>query len=363
MNIPLFKVYMSPRDKLMPELERVLYSGYISEGEEVRQFEEKFGRFIGQKNVLSFYSGTAALHTALFLAGVKPGDEVITTPMTAEPTNLAILYAGANPVWTDVCRFSGNMDAGAIAYKITERTKAIMVVHYGGIPAQMDLIRAIGDCYHIPVIEDAAHALGAEYGGEKIGGHSDYVMFSFQAIKHLTTVDGGALVVKKARDLRRGREFRWFGIDRRVKRDVVDIWRVGYKYHMNNVTAVIGLVQLDHIQDVIEQHINNGIYFDGVLEHIPGLYPCRGDHHARPSYWFYTVLADRRDDLMTKLRERGIGCGLVHRRNDLHSVFAGSHKELPNLDWFWEHMLHIPCGWWVSEEERSYIAKTIRSGW
>ena len=135
MRIPLFKVHLPPREVLMPKLEEVLYSGQIGEGEVVKQFESEFGRFIGNPNTLSFSSGTAALHTALILAGVRPGDEVISTPMTAEPTNMAVMHAGAKPVWADVDPDNGNIAADSIAEKIGPKTKAIVVVHYAGIPA------------------------------------------------------------------------------------------------------------------------------------------------------------------------------------------------------------------------------------
>lgn len=363
MRIQLFKVHLPPRDILMPRLEKVLYSGQIGEGEVVREFEAQFGGFVGNPNTLSFSSGTAALHTALILAGVRPGDEVISTPMTAEPTNMAILHAGAKPVWADVDPSNGNLSPASIADRITPKTKAIVVVHYAGVPASIKAIREIAARHGIPVIEDAAHALGASYGGQPIGTHSEYVMFSFQAIKHLTTVDGGMITCKNPADLPVGRRVRWFGIDRAQPRVTVDVREAGYKYHMNNVTAAIGLAQLGVIQAVIDRHIANGCFYDGALQDIPGLATCTHDEEARASHWIYTVLADRRDDLARYLSENGIECSQAHRRNDAHSVFAASKADLPGLDSFFGRMLHIPCGWWVSDEEREYIADCLRRGW
>jgi perosamine synthetase len=361
--IPLFKVFLAPEGELMPRLRDVLYSGQISEGAPVYEFERKFSAFVGLPNTLSFYSGTAALHAALILAGIKTGDEVISTPMTAEPTNMAIRHAGGEIVWADVDPANGNLTAAAISERITPRTRALMVVHYGGIPAPMDDIREIAGGAGIRVIEDAAHALGARYGDLPIGGISEYTMFSLQAIKHMTTVDGGMLACKDPGDLPRGRTLRWFGIDRQASRTEVDVNSVGYKYHMNNVNATIGLVQLDHIAPVVERHIANGRFFDAALREITGLDLCRWDEKAQPSYWFYTVLAERRDDLSRYLTEHCIGNSLAHKRNDLHSVFASSRRELPGLDSFYSRMLHIPCGWWVSDENREFIADTIRQGW
>lgn len=361
--IPLFKVFMSPRDELIPALESVLYSGQISEGAAVTQFERSFGDFVGQKNILSFYSGTAALHAALVLSGVEPGDEVISTAMTAEPTNLAILQAGAKPVWADVDPYTGNIDPASVALMTGTRTKAIMAVHYGGVPVDLTPLRAVARSAGIPVIEDAAHALGATYEGELIGAHSEYVMYSLQAIKHMTTVDGGMLVCRNPDDLGRGRRFRWFGMDRTANRTELDVSEIGWKYHMNNVNATIGEIQLRHAQAVISRHIKNGIWFDENLDGISGLQLLRIPERSKPSYWFYTVLADRRDDLSRMLTSRGIGNSLAHKRNDRHSIFSSASRPLPGLDYFYSRMLHIPCGWWVSDSDREYIATALKSGW
>lgn len=358
--IPLFRVALPPEEVLLPRLRDVLYSGQISEGEPVYDFERKFGSFVGTPNILSFYSGTAALHAALVLAGVRVGDEVISTAMTAEPTNMAIRHAGGKVVWADVDPRNGNVTAESIARSITPRTRAIVVVHYGGIPAPMDSIRELSDRTEIPVIEDAAHALGARYGDRPVGVHSEYAMYSLQAIKHMTTVDGGMLACKRETDLEKGRKFRWFGIDRRVPRTEVDVSTVGYKYHMNNVNATIGIVQMDYVAGVIRRHIDNGQFFDTALRGVSDLDLCTWDAKASPSYWFYTVMTDRRSELAQCLTQRGIENSQSHKRNDSHSVFADSRRPLPGLDLFYSRMLHIPCGWWVTDTDREFICQTIR---
>lgn len=362
-DLPLFKPYLPPEAALMPRLREVLYSGQISEGKPVKEFEQAFGKRFGVSNVLSFYSGTAALHTALILAGVRPGDEVVTTAMTAEPTNLAVLHAGGRPVWADVDPASGNMDPEALQTAISPATKAVIVVHYGGIPASLGRIRRIAAAAGIAVIEDAAHALGARYDNEPIGCRADYTMFSLQAIKHMTTVDGGMLACAEPGRAAYGRLVKWFGIDREAPRTETDVKVLGYKYHMNNVTATMGLVQLEYIDQVIRRHQENGRYLDAALQGIPGLRVCRFDAEAEPSYWFYTVLAERRDDLSRKLTALGIGNSLAHRRNDLHTIFRASRKPLPGLDEFYGRMLHLPCGWWVTDDDRERITAALKDGW
>lgn len=366
-RIPLFKVGLPPRSALMPALEAVLYGGQIGEGQAVLDFEAAFGRWLGNPHILSFNSGTAALHTALHLVGVRPGDEVITTPMTAEPSNLAILHAGGVPVWADVNPDNGNIDPASVADRITPRTRAILAVHYGGIPVDLDALHAVANAHGVAVIEDAAHALGARWQGRSLGVHSDVVMFSLQAIKHMTTVDGGMLAfngrLATAEILGAGRRFRWFGIDRAQPRTEVDVAEVGWKYHMNNVTATIGLVQLTVIDALISRHMANGRHFDAALAGLDGVRTCSIPAGAEASYWFYTVLAEDRAGLERHLGARGIDCSRAHRRNDAHSVFAASRRPLPGLDRFWEQMLHIPCGWWVGPEERERIVAALREGW
>lgn len=365
--IPLFKVYMAPRASVMPRLEAVLYSGQIGEGTTVAAFEQRFGEFIENPRVLSCSSGTAALHLALLLAGVTPGDDVVTTPMTAEPTNLAVLHSGAVPRWADVDPQTGNMTGPSVAAALTPRTRAILLVHYGGIPAPLDEIHAVAARHGIPVIEDAAHALGARWDGRAIGSLSPFTVFSFQAIKHLTTGDGGMLAVADESLLPRGRRLRWFGIDRAASRTEVDIAEVGYKYHMNNIAAALGLVQIEHIAPQIARHVANGRWFDAAFDALArtgsGIERCRAPAPAAPAYWFYTLLCDDATGLSRHLSAHGIGNSKAHRRNDLHAVFAASRTPLPGLDRFYARMLHIPCGWWVDNAARERIVEVVRRGW
>lgn len=347
----------------MPQLENILYSGQISEGEAVREFESKFASFIGHPHVLSFYSGTAALHAALIMSGVGPGDDVVSTPMTAEPTNLAIKHAGANVVWADVDPVSGNVTPESIRAALTPKTKALMIVHYGGEVVDMGAIYDLAQSRGLRVIEDAAHALGARYNGQPIGLRADYVMYSLQAIKHMTTVDGGMLTCRNPEDLVTGRKLRWFGIDRNASRTEVDIKTVGYKYHMNNVNATIGIVQLGHIAPVLARHRDNGRFLDSAFPGVPGVTTSAHVQGGESAYWFYTVLAERRDDLSRHLTANGIGNSMAHKRNDWHSLFADSRKDLPGVTEFYSRMLHIPCGWWVSDEDRARIVECFRRGW
>ncbi len=361
--LPLVKPFIPPREELMPEIEKVLYSGYIAEGEAAWQFEDGLKMFLGNPNVLAVQSGTAALHLALLQLNVGPGDEIISTPMTSEPTNTTIAITGAKVVWADVDPATGLLDPKSVRQRITERTKAIMLVHYAGMVCDMDAFNALSDETGIPVIEDAAHALGAKYDEKMIGSNSPFTCFSFQAIKHLTTVDGGAIAFKNADDVTPVRKLRWFGLDKKVSRLKNDITRAGYKYGINNLTGIIGVIQLRHVQDVIDRHISNGQYYDAALAGVQGVTLVPYYAHTNPSYWLYTMKVEDRDGFIKMMESNGVTASPLHHRSDTHSVFKDSRRELPHMDAWYKNFVHIPCGWWVDDEVRAKIVENIKKGW
>jgi len=361
--IPLIKPYLPPRSALMPRLEEILYSGYIAEGEATAEFENKLSDLIGNPYCLTVNSGTAALHIALTLIGVKEGDEVISTALTAEPTNTTIALTGARVVFADVDIDTGLISPESIEANITGKTKAIMVVHYAGMVCDMHRINALSEQYNIPVIEDAAHAFMSRFNGKYIGNNSPYTCFSFQAIKHLTTVDGGLLCLKNEEEHHRARKMRWFGLDKKVPRQENDITEAGFKYHMNNVNATIGLVQLECLEENVAKYIENGKYYDDALKNIPGITLIPYYKHTEPSYWLYTLKVERRDDFIEMLKQNEVAASPLHLRNDRHSVFNAQPSKTPALDDFYEKYVHIPCGWWVTESDRKKIVELIKKGW
>lgn len=361
--IPLVKPYIPDRNILMPELEKIIYSGYIAEGQPVYDFEDKFKAYIGNPYCLALHSGTDALHLAFRLANILPGDEIISTPMTAEPTNTSIAMVGGRIVWGDVNPNNGLLSPESVRSLITPRTKAIVLVHYAGLVCDMDEFNKISEEFNIPIIEDAAHALGSKYADKMVGCNSPYTIFSLQAIKHMTTIDGGFLCVKKEEDLDRARRLRWFGLDKKCSRLENDITEVGYKYSMNNVNATIGLVQMRYINEIISKYICNGKYYDKVLSDIDGVTLVEYTPHTEPSYWLYTMKVERRDDFMRMMAAENIAASPLHHRSDTHSIFKESKRDLPNMDQWYKEFVHIPCGWWVSAEDRERIAEAIKKGW
>ena len=359
--IPLIKTNLPESNVLIPELEKVLYSGYISQGKVVDDFEERFGSYLGNRFCVSVNSGTAALHIALILADVKPGDEVISTALTAEPTNTVIAQTGAKIIWADIDPNTGTLCPEDVESKITNKTKAIMLVHYAGIVGDIESFLRIEEKYSIPVIEDSAHALGAEYKGKKIGNHFKFSAFSFQAIKHMTTIDGGMLCLKRIEDYERAKLIRWFGIDKKKTRKENDIYIQGYKYHMNNVNAQIGIIQLERIEKIIDSYRNNGLFFDNNLKGIENIGLLKYPKDSKPSYWLYTIKTNRKEDIILHLSEHGIAASDLHKRNDKHSIFRASNIELPNVDAYYENLVHIPCGWWLSTKDKIKIVDAIKN--
>ncbi|NOH55542.1 DegT/DnrJ/EryC1/StrS family aminotransferase [Vibrio coralliilyticus] len=358
----LFKVHMP--ESVNEPLLKVLHSGFIGQGAKVDEFESKLAAYFGNEKVLTLNSGTSGLHLALRLANVGPGDEVITTAMTCTATNMPILAAGAKIVWADVNPITGLISPEEIEKKITNKTKAIIMVHFGGIPCDIEAINRLAKAHNIKTIEDGAHAIGAEYKNQKVGNHSDFVMFSLQAIKHFTTIDGGLLLCQNEEDYERGKLLRWYGIDRNAKRKEFrceeDILEYGYKYHMNDICATIGIEQLKYIDDIVSKHIDNQKYYDEALQGITGVTVIDKPSISKSSSWLYTLHVEKRDLFSSWMDSQKIMTSRVHERNDKHTAFRNSICSLPGLDIFNKTQVSIPVGWWINKDDREYIVEKIK---
>jgi dTDP-4-amino-4,6-dideoxygalactose transaminase len=359
--IPLFKIHSNPN--IGNAVQKVFDSGFIAQGSVVDEFEEKLGSYLGTKDISCTNSATSALTLAYRLANIAEGDEVITSPMTCMATNEPLDLMGAKLVWADIDPATGNIDPEDVSKKITSKTKAIVGVHWAGQPFEIREINNLARNNNIKVIEDAAHAFGAKYNDEYIGNHSDYVIFSFQAIKHLTTGDGGALVCKSAEDTYRARKLRWFGLDREFQGSkwTQDISESGYKFNMNNINAAIGIENLQNIDFILEKHKDNCSFYDKNINN-SNIVKLSRNPHSQTSCWIYTLLTPHRDRLQHYLAEKGIASDVVHVRNDTYSVFkrfSVEDTELKGVQHFCSQHLNIPVGWWVSEQDREYIVDVI----
>jgi perosamine synthetase len=346
-----------------------LRSGFLSEGKQVKGFEQELAARLGLARPVALNSGTAALHLALEIAGVQAGDEVIIPPQTFIATGMAVLMAGATPVFADIQSGTGNIDPESVRKKISHKTKAIIPVHWAGYPCDLDEINEIAGGHNLVVIEDAAHALGASYRGKPIGAISRFTCFSFQAIKHLTTGDGGALCCLRPEDEQCARVRRWFCIDRDnsppsfLGERAYDADEVGYKYHLNDLGAAIGLGNLQVFPEVLVRLREIANRYRREFSGMVGLTLLENRADRESACWLFTLLAERRDDFLRALQGRGIPASVFHQRIDRNSVFGGARKDLPNMDHFNEHQASVPLHAGLSEDEVERVITAVKTGW
>lgn len=356
-------------DKAIELAIETLRSGFLSEGKRVRQFEEELAHVLALPNPVAVNSGTSALHLALEVAGVGAGDEVILPPQTFIASGLAILMCGATPVFADIQPQTGNIEPQSIRAHVTPRTKAVMPVHWGGLPCNMDEINAIASEHRLAVVEDAAHALGATYKGRPVGALSRFTAFSFQAIKHLTTGDGGLVCCLDGTDLRELRRRRWFGIDRERDQPSVlgerlyDLDVVGYKYHLNDLAAAVGLGNLGGLDAVLARHREIARRYTDGLRNLPGVRLLEEQSDRESSHWIFTTLVDRREDFVRALKSRGVPTSVVHQRIDRNRVLGGIRNHLDGQALFDSRQIALPVHAGMTDADVETVIAAITAGW
>jgi dTDP-4-amino-4,6-dideoxygalactose transaminase len=364
-NIPLYKVNMPLNAAgIMSE---VMATEQIANGPNIEKFEGLLRSYLGNPLVTVTGDISNSLVLCLFLAGVCPGDDVLMSPLVCLATSCPVRNLFANIRWCDVDPMTGNIDPADIPKKITSKTKAIVVYHWAGNPADLDAIQSVARANNVAVIEDAGEAFGAEYHGKKIGATgSDYTVYSFYPNRHMTTIDGGAITCAREEDYEKACWLKRYGIHQPTFRcadgeisPASDIPIAGWNLYMNHLAATIGVAQMEHIQDIISRHQENGRYYDGTLGDIPGVTVLRKPVNSCSAYWVYTFLVQDRDRLLRRLQQEGIQASKVHLRNDIYTCFGMERKELPGVDYFSAHCLSIPCGWWVDDDDRARIVDII----
>ena len=364
-GVMLFYPYISK--KSANNIKKRLEGRWIGQGPMVDKFENKFKKMFARKNsVIATGSGTDSLHIAYIMAGLKKGDEVIAPVFTCTATNIPLLYIGAKIKFADCDINTMNISVESIKKIISKKTKAIVVVHYGGLPCDMDEIQKIAKKYKIPIIEDAAHALGAKYKGKPIGSISDYTIFSFQAIKHLTTGDGGMLTIKNNKLEAKAKRIRWFGIDREKKQSGTwanDVKEVGYKYQMTDISATLGYDSLTEFKKILNHRRKvYNIYLKELSKNKK--IKCVHDYDIKKFHgaWLFTILLDNKDFVQKKLRDHFIETNQVHFRNDKYSIFKKfvKNKKFKNMDYIENKYLVLPIHHKVTERDARYICKLIK---
>lgn len=313
-------------------------SGWVAQGPRVREFEQAFAGEVGAADAVAVSSGTAALHVALLLAGVGPGDDVIVPSLSFIATANAVRHAGATPVFADVEAATQNLTAETIAERLTGRTRAVVVVHQAGVPADIEAIHRLLDPLEIAVVEDAACAAGATWRGAPIGAHSPRVTFSFHPRKLLTTGEGGMVAVDGEADGVRGRRLREHGmsIDAATRaaadRVVVESYlETGFNYRMTDIQAAVGLVQLGRLAGIVERRRERAGRYRELLAGIPGLATIADPPHGTTNFQSYWVLLPdecpaTQEEVLGELLARGVSA----RRGIMAAHLEPAYAEHPH---------------------------------
>jgi len=382
--LSLFKVFMS-EDVLEP-INKVLMSGQLTQGPKVEEFETKLKEYINNPYIVTLNSATAGLTLATRLLKNEdktndwPGfneeiDVVLTPALTCFATTAAILANNVNIKWLDVDLDTANICLQDLKNKLNGKTKIIYLVHWGGNPVDLDELDKICEehkeqyGFKPMVVEDCAHSFGAEYNGNKIGSNKNICVFSLQAIKHLTTGDGGFITLPNEELYERCKLLRWYGINRdkrnykgkdlRLENDIVEY---GYKFHMNDINATLGTYNLPHMDGLLEKNRRNAKMLDEGLKDINDIQLLKPNPKCNSAYWLYTirVLNGKKQEFMDKMKEANIMTSQVHNRNDINSCVKEFEEILPNIDIIEKELVCIPVGWWLEEKDMEYIISNIK---
>lgn len=364
--IPVFKPWYDQRE--IDAIAEVVRSGWVGLGPRTAQFEKEFAAYIGTPHCVGLNSGTAALDMAMRLLGINHGDEVIVPTVTFVSTAHCVAYNLATPIFADVCPDTLCLDPADVARRITQRTKAIIAVHYGGRPVDMDRLKAVAGS--IPIVEDCAHAVGSTWDGKSVGTLGRFGCFSFHAVKNLAMGEGGAIIGEDFVALQRARKLRWLGIDKGTwDRTAVDrsYWweysvdEIGLKSHLNDIHAAIGLVQLSKLESanarrrsIVES------YREGLASLRQVTLPPADDARSRSSWHLCEILADDRDGLSSHLKECGISTGVHYKPIHLYRCY-GNRAHLPVAESLFPRMLTLPVFPDLSDGDLHRIIDAIRN--
>lgn len=350
----------------------VLRSDYLTTGPSIEKFEKTVAEYVGAKYAVAVSNGTAALHIACLAAGIKEGDEVITTPITFAASANCVLYCGGTPVFADIDPITYNISPEDIERKITPRTKAIIPVHFAGQPCDMDAIHEIAGKHNLLVIEDAAHALGAEYKGKKVGALSDMTTFSFHPVKPITTGEGGMVVTDNKELYERLKLFRSHGITREEELMTQNEggWyyeqlELGYNYRMTDIQAALGCSQMKKLDSFLERRRELARRYDEAFQNTEGLIIPKQLNDTNSGWHLYVVQVLNRDrkEVFDSLRKEGIGVN-VHYIPVYHHPYYQKHgyegTHCTNAEQLYQHIISLPLYPGMTEEMQDYVIKKMQ---
>ena len=344
----------------------VMRSGQIASGPKVAEFEHAFGTHIGRPHLVSTSDMTSALVIALRLAGVGEGDEVMTLAFSCMSSNSAIAIAGAKAVWIDIDPATATMSVEDLKRALGPRSKAVILYHVAGYPGPASEILAVCKEHGLTLIEDCNNALGATQHGLPVGALGDYSVFSFYPNRQINAFEGGALACPDASTHTRALNLRRFGIDPATFRDTTgeinpqsDIPEIGFSASFNQLNAAVGMKQMDGLNARVTKTFSNAYLLSQALRDIQGIEIVLATQGSQPAHWAFLALAENRDRLLARLKEKDVLASKLHHRNDSYSGFHSNSRSLPGTDHFTDRIIGLPCGWWLDEHDISKVAEAV----
>ena len=352
-----------------------LRSDWLTTGPRIAEFEEAFAARTGARHAVSFSSGTAALHAAAFTAGLKSGDEAITSPLTFVATANCVLYQGAVPVFADVSPDTLNLDPEQTTARVTPRTRAILPVDYAGHPADLSPILDLAERHGLVVIEDASHALGAEYKGRHVGSVAHMTVFSFHPVKHITTGEGGMVTTDNAKFAETLRRFRNHGISSDARqRQAAGQWHyemvlLGFNYRLTDIACALGIQQLKKLEANLARRRQIAARYTAAFREIPEVVPPAVRHDINPAWHLYPIRLDRarlkadRGQVFAALRAENIGVNVhyipVHRHPYYRERFGYRGGEYPVAEDAYERLISLPMFHGMSDQDVDDVIRAV----
>ena len=370
MYIPYGRQYVDDED--IEEVVKVLKSDFLTTGPVIEEFEKKVADYVGAKYAVAVANGTAALHSACYAANIGKGDEVITTPITFADSSNCAYYCGAVPVFADIDPKTYNIDPSDVEKKITDRTKAIIAVHFTGQPCDMERIHEIANKHGLIVIEDAAHALGAVYEGKKVGSLSEMTTFSFHPVKHITTGEGGMVLTNHQELYERLKLFRTHGITREehLLRKNDGPWYyeqldLGYNYRITDIQCALGISQMKKLPYFLERRKEIAERYQEAFADCDNI-QCPYQKPGCENAWHLYVIrikGGKRKEVFEKLREAGIGVNVHYIPVYQHPYYQEhGYKDIscPNAEQYYEEAISLPIYPALKEAEQEYVIETVQ---
>ena len=369
------------RQWIGPEEERkvieVLRSDWITTGPVTKEFERKFAQYVGARHAVACHTGTAALHLAVSAAGIEPGDEVVTTPFTFAATSNAVLYRGGRPVFADIQSDTKNIDPVAAEKAVTKKTKAMIPVHYAGHPCDLDPLHETAVDHDLTVIEDAAHAVSAEYRGKRIGGLSDLTIFSFHPVKNMTTGEGGMVTTDSDELAEKVRAYRAHGIvedpEKRWAKEgshYYEMHYLGHRFYMTEMQAALGLVQLNKLQSFQKRRREIVDFYNEELASLDAIAIPIVRPYVRHAWHLYVIeltakwLEHRRDDVFAAVRAENVGVNVhyipVYYHPYYRDHFGFKRGLFPRAERAYERVLTLPLFPKMTDGDATDVVRALR---